>query len=109
MAEYTLKYYKEIPQAGGLVIRLDIYRKSQTTDVPSVPIPIDGDASLNPEYAPTQEIGAVIRGLHLNIQGETGEVDTPIVKTSLTIYVEGKISGSDILISGKKTQNKWDR
>lgn len=85
MAEYNLKYYKEIPQADGSVIRLDIYRAKQTTDVPSVPIPIDGDIEMNPELAATKEIGAVIRGLHLNIQGETGEVDTPIVKTSLTM------------------------
>ena len=83
MAEYTLKYYKEIPQADGSVIRLDIYREKQTTDVPVVPI--DGDIVINPELSATQEIGAVIRGLHLNIQGETGEVDTPIVKTSLTM------------------------
>ena len=83
MAEYTLKYYKDIPQADGSVIRLDIYREKQTTDVPVVPI--DGDIVINPELASTKEIGAVIRGLHLNIQGETGEVDTPIVKTSLTM------------------------
>lgn len=39
--------------------------------------------------------------------GSTG--DALNYDSTLTIYVEGKISGSDILISGKKTQNKWDR
>ena len=39
--------------------------------------------------------------------GSTG--DAMNYDSTLTIYVEGKISGSDILISGKKTQNKWDR
>jgi hypothetical protein len=39
--------------------------------------------------------------------GSTGDVMN--YDSTLTIYVEGKISGSDILISGKKTQNKWDR
>ena len=39
--------------------------------------------------------------------GSTG--DALNYDSTLTIYVEGKISGSDILISGQKTQNKWNR
>ena len=39
--------------------------------------------------------------------GSTGDVMN--YDSTLTIYVEGKISGSDIVISGKKTQNKWSR
>lgn len=30
-------------------------------------------------------------------------------ESTLTVYVEGKISGSDILLAGKKTQSKWNR
>jgi hypothetical protein len=30
-------------------------------------------------------------------------------ESTLTIEVTGKISGSDIIISGQKTQNKWNR
>ena len=30
-------------------------------------------------------------------------------ESTLTVEVSGKISGSDILISGSKTQNKWNR
>ena len=31
------------------------------------------------------------------------------IQTEMTVYVEGRISGSDILISGKKTQSNWNR
>lgn len=31
------------------------------------------------------------------------------IQTEMTVYVEGRVSGSDILLSGKKTQNNWSR
>lgn len=34
---------------------------------------------------------------------------TQQIETSLTIYVEGRISGSDIVISGQRTANSWNR
>ena len=34
---------------------------------------------------------------------------TENIETELTIYVKGRISGSDIVISGERTVNKWSR
>lgn len=61
---YTLKYYKEIEQ-GGKRYRLDIYKKNGT-----------GSA---------MEIGNVLQGLSLEIQGQQDDIDAPIVKTSLSM------------------------
>ena len=62
---YALRYYKDIPQKDGGVVRLEIYKKDST--------------------ASAIEIGAVVRALSLEIQGQQGDVDTPIVKTSLSM------------------------
>lgn len=61
---YTLKYYKEIEQ-GGKRYRLEIYKKNGT-----------GSA---------MEIGNVLQGLSLEIQGQQDDIDAPIVKTSLSM------------------------
>jgi hypothetical protein len=58
---YKLRYYKEIEHAGGKVIRLEIHKKDST--------------------AGAVMIGAVVQGLSLQIQGQQGDIDTPIVKT----------------------------
>lgn len=62
---YALRYYKEIAQADGSACRLEIYKKDST--------------------ASAIEIGAVVQGLSLEIQGQQGDVDSPIVKTSLSM------------------------
>jgi hypothetical protein len=79
---YRLKYYKEIPQADGSIIRLEILKYTEGNIAPVA-----------------MEIGAVIRGLHLDIQGQTDEVDSPIVKTSLTMTFcdAPDLQGGDIL------------
>ena len=43
--------------------------------------------------------------------GSTGSVgsDLQTIQTELTVYVTGRISGSDILLSGQKTQNNLNR
>ena len=65
MAIYNLRYFKNVPQAGGGMLRLEIYRK---------------------DYAgQSMEIGDVLRVLALEIQGQQDEIDAPIVKTSLTM------------------------
>lgn len=61
---YTLKYYKEI-ERGGKRYRLEIYKKNGT-----------GSA---------MEIGNVLQGLSLEIQGQQDDIDAPIVKTSLSM------------------------
>ena len=38
-----------------------------------------------------------------------GASDTVHYDSTLTVIVEGKISGGDIILASKKTQNKWDR
>lgn len=101
MASYVLKYYKDIPQTDGSVIRLEILKKQETNDVPS--IPIDGDIVVNPDLAYNVEIGGVVKSLHLQIQGEQGDVDAPIVKTSLSMTF---VDAPDI-IDGRKNGN-WD-
>lgn len=62
---YNLRYYKTIPQPGERDILLQIYEK-------------DGTRS-------AMEIGDVIQALHLDIQGSQDDIDTPIIKTSLTM------------------------
>ena len=62
---YALRYYKDIPQENGSCFRLEIHKKGST--------------------ASAMEIGAVLQGLSLEIQGQQGDVDTPIVKTSLSM------------------------
>jgi hypothetical protein len=35
--------------------------------------------------------------------------ETETIKTELTVYVEGKISGKDIILAGNNTRNSWRR
>lgn len=65
---YGLKYYKELKQPNGTVVRLEIHQKVK--------------GSLQPVE---MEIGDVVQGLFLQFQGQQGDVDTPIVKTSLSM------------------------
>lgn len=62
---YGLRYYKEIAHADGSVFRLEIHKKDST--------------------ASAVEIGAVVQGFSLEIQGQQGDIDAPIVKTSLSL------------------------
>jgi hypothetical protein len=41
--------------------------------------------------------------------GSYGSSELANYENTLTIEVTGKISGSDIVISGNKTNNKWNR
>jgi hypothetical protein len=34
---------------------------------------------------------------------------TQTLQTEMTVYVTGRLSGTDILLSGQKTQNNWNR
>lgn len=62
---YQLKYYKDLVSQGHKW-RLDIYQ--ETDDVLTA-----------------VEIGPVLQGLRLIVQGDQADIDTPIVKTSLEI------------------------
>lgn len=62
---YTLRYYKELTHDDGTVIRLEIHKKGSSAEA--------------------IEIGGVVQELSLQIQGQQGDVDTPIVKTSLSM------------------------
>ena len=75
---YALRYYKEIKQAEGTIVRLEIHKKDST--------------------ASAMEIGAVIQSLALQIQGQQGDVDTPIIKTSLSMTF---VDAQDI-VDGRK-------
>lgn len=67
---YRRKYYKELVSQGH-TWRLDIYQNT-------------GDESLK-----AVEIGPVLQGLRLIMQGDQADIDTPIVKTSLEmIFVD---------------------
>jgi hypothetical protein len=66
MAEYDLLEYKEISAKWG-IFRLNIYQKH-----------------IGQLWPIAQEIGDVLTGLHLDIEGQTEDIDAPIVKTSLT-------------------------
>jgi hypothetical protein len=60
---HQLKYYKEIESHGHLW-RVEILQETEDTLTPT-------------------EIGPVLQGLRLVMQGDQADVDTPIVKTSL--------------------------
>lgn len=62
---HGLRYYKEIAQHDDAVVRLEILMKGY-----------EGEAI---------EIGDVVQGLSLQIQGQQSDVDAPIVKTSLSM------------------------
>lgn len=68
MAEYGLRYFKELTHDDGTVVRFEIHKK------------IVGDDVLF-----QNKIGGVVQGLSLQIQGQQGDIDTPIVKTSLSM------------------------
>lgn len=68
MQDYALRYYKTY-ELNGHEIKLEIYKK-----YPAV------------EYAPKpMEIGRVLQGLSLDVQGEQDDIISPIVKTSLSM------------------------
>ena len=41
--------------------------------------------------------------------GASSAAQTQTIQTEMTVYVTGRLSGSDILLSGKKTQSNWNR
>lgn len=41
--------------------------------------------------------------------GGTSAAQTQTIQTEMTVYVTGRLSGSDILLSGQKTQSNWNR
>lgn len=41
--------------------------------------------------------------------GTSTAAQTQTIQTEMTVYVTGRLSGSDILLSGQKTQNNWNR
>ena len=64
MADYALRYYKEFGVQDSIV-QLQIYKYYKA-----------------PEFAPAPvEIGGVLQGMHLVMQGDQGEVTDPIDKT----------------------------
>ena len=67
-AFYELRYWKNFEQPDGSIIRLEIHSKG-----------IEGVSFT------AYEIGPVVQALALTIQGQTEDVDAPIVKTSLTM------------------------
>ena len=67
-AFYELRYWKNFTQPDGSIIRLEIHGKG-----------IEGVSMT------AYEIGPVVQALALNIQGQTDDVDAPIVKTSLSM------------------------
>lgn len=67
---YHLAFYKEVPQPNGDVVRLELHQG------------IEEGSQLMPRPVP---LGDVLAGLSLNIEGQSGDIDEPIVKTSLNI------------------------
>lgn len=91
---YALKYYKNITQPNGTEVRLEIHEKT--------------DGLIQPE---SMEIGEVVQGLYLQFQGQQGDVDTPIVKTSLSMtFVDAPDlvqSRASVIVNPIKTGN-WE-
>lgn len=83
---YALRYYKSY-DLNGHKVKLDIYQK-----YPAV------------EYAPApMEIGRVLQGLSLNVQGDQDDIISPIVKTSLSMT----FADAPGIEAGKKTGD-WE-
>lgn len=82
---YTLKYYKTLSQPDGSNILLEIYEK-------------DGTGA-------SKEIGPVIQILRMDIQGSQNDIDTPIVKTSLTMTF---VDAPDHEESSSKKCGNWE-
>lgn len=84
--DYALRYYKAY-ELNGHNVRLEIHKK-----YPAV------------EYAPApKEIGRVMQGLSLDVQGEQDDIITPIVKTSLAM----SFADAPGVEEGKKTGD-WE-
>lgn len=81
---YALRYWYEQMQRDGRIVRLEIHQKDGT--------------------APAMEIGPVIQALHLDIQGQTDDIDSPIVKTSLTMTF---VDAPDHEEAGTKKCGEW--
>lgn len=86
MQGYALRYYKTY-DLNGHEVKLEIHKKY-----------------LAVEYAPApKEIGRVLQGLSLDVQGEQDDIISPIVKTSLSMM----FADSPGLEQGKKTGD-WE-
>lgn len=81
---YGLKYYKELTQPNGKVVRLEILE--------------------NDYEGASKEIGPVCQALRLDIQGDT-EIDAPIVKTSLSMTF---VDAPDHADARTKKCGNWD-
>lgn len=81
---YGLKYYKELTQPNGKVVRLEILEKGYE--------------------GASKEIGPVCQALRLDIQGDT-EIDAPIVKTSLSMTF---VDAPDHVDARTKKCGNWD-
>lgn len=86
MATYGLQYYKEFNLPNDKYVRLEIHKKGK---------PGGTTGSI--------EIGDVVQDLSLQIQGEQGDIDTPIIKTSLSMTFVDAYDIED----GKKNGN-WE-
>ena len=58
-------------------------------------------------YAINKATGANAGGGDGYVGGTSGGSST--VASELTIYVKGRLSGSDIVLSGQKTLNEWSK
>ena len=53
--------------------------------------------------------GSMGTGSSASYGGGSSSPDLQNYESTLTVYVEGKVSGSDILLAGSNQQNKWNR
>lgn len=83
--KYYLIYHKNITLKGGDEIRLELH-KAYPDDFPLYPI--------------TREIGDVLAGLRLDIEGGMDDIDAPILKTSLTFSLVDAPDHEDELSQG---------
>ena len=68
MAYYELRYWKNFEQPDGKIIRLEIHSKG-----------------VEEVHRTAYEIGPVVQRFALDIQGQSEDIDAPIVKTSLNL------------------------
>lgn len=82
---HALKYFKEITMSDGRTVRLELHKYDW-----------GGEA---------QEIGKVVQALKLEIQGTNNNIDSPIIKTSLTMSF---VDAPDAPDADTKKCGNWD-
>ena len=114
MAAFLTPFADTLKQMGGMImaegIAMDAFKKSFSNPYAAIAAGAALIAVGSAASAGLQRLTANPTGGTSASSGASSYSGSALnYESTLTIEVTGKISGSDILISGQKTQNKWNR